>query len=493
MLLLFACVQMPGNDDAETPGPTDAGFRDAAPTDAGPTDTGAPTDTGPTDTGAPTDAGAMDTGAPTDAGAMDTGAPDAGEGAPCTRVLTPADGYAPIESAGAGDVVCLSAGTYQFRVWLRGNGRADAPITIRAQDPAVRPVFDYTSATHDVAGWPGSYQSGDAYRSAWRIEGAYYVLDGIIIQGANNASNQWQINDNTAGLRYLNSTGLTVRNCRLYNNDMGIQGGGSNTLVEATEFDRNGVPNSDQSHNIYILGGDSFELRDSYAHDSVGGQNFHVRARRAVLAYNWFENAGDYEGDMMTEGTTYDPGNTGTQDLILLGNVFVQNPNPGNGTKFITMYNDGGGPNPTFNLRALWNTFVVRDAGGGNAQGIIQFSRSTLAGGQVEFSNNIVTDVRSAVLLGTGAGVAHVFGASNLVAPGSTATGLTASIFASDPGFVDALGGDYALSASSPGARAADVTVMPAPRYRFFARPMPGASLRGAVGARASSAAVGAE
>lgn len=95
-------------------------------------------------------------------------------------------------------------------------------------------MFDYTgwaNNTNWVSGvppFPGSYGVSDAYRSAWRVTGNYYIIDGMIIQHANNsvadgAPNNWF--DNTAGIRYLNSVGMTVRNSLITRNDMGIQGG----------------------------------------------------------------------------------------------------------------------------------------------------------------------------------------------------------------------------------------------------------------------------
>jgi hypothetical protein len=69
------------------------------------------------------------------------------------------------------------------------------------------------------------------------VTGAYYTIDGVVIRGANNEANNWQTVDNTAAIRYLNSNHLTIRNCRLTENDMGVQGGGLETVVEYTGGD----------------------------------------------------------------------------------------------------------------------------------------------------------------------------------------------------------------------------------------------------------------
>lgn len=412
---------------------------------------------------------------------------------PCTVTVTtsdsPAVAYGKIEAATAGQTVCISPGTYQFRVTLAKVGTAGAPIVIRALDPANRPVFDYTSNTHDVTGWPGSYSASDAVRSAWRVTGAYYVIDGIVIQGANNAFSNWAVNDNTAGIRYLNSSNLTIRNSRLYNNDMGVQGGGSNTVIEYTEFDANGNPNTDQSHNIYILGGDNFTLRHSYSHDARGGQNFHVRARNATLAYNWFQNAADYEGDMMTNQTAYDAGNNGLQNLLFVGNVVVQNPTPANESKLITIYNDTGGAGYSMNLYALWNTFVFKEAARSSANtAVIRFSTSTLGSGSVVFSNNVVSAPasRSAIFTDGGGGSVAECGTNNYFPNGSSVSPIINTRFGTDVLFTDAATRDYSLQAGSPASGYASTAVTPQPGSSFGTPPTPGALLFGSMSSRAS-------
>lgn len=402
----------------------------------------------------------------------------------CSITITTADGYQKLEGAKPGQTVCIAPGTYRFRVTLNKRATATKPIIIRALDPHNRPVFDYAGWGAYVDGmppFPGSYSAGDAVRSAWRVTGSYYTIDGIVIKNANNQANGWNIVDNTAGLRYLNSSHLRVKNCLFSNNDMGVQGGGHSTVIEYSEFAANGVPSSDQSHNLYILGGDSFTLRSSYLHDAVGGQNFHVRARKATLSYNWFENAADYEGDMMSNQKSYDSGANGRQKLVFIGNVVVQNRNPGNQNKLIALYNDSGSPKPKMDLTALWNTFVFRDSGLGTAStssAPIQFSKATLAGGKVVFSNNVVAGVgaRSAIITGTGTGKLSFSGRNNFFLTGSRVSKLTKTTFARDPGFVDPAAGDYRLKASSPAAKHAKSSLTPRPSKYFRTPPVAAAN-----------------
>lgn len=414
-------------------------------------------------------------------------------GSTCDIAVTTADSYSKIEAASPGQTVCISPGTYHFRVTLTKAGTASAPIVIRALDPNNRPVFDYTSSTHTVDGWPGSYNSGDAVRSAWRVTGSYYVIDGIIIQGANNASNGWNIYDNTAGIRYLKSTNLTVRNCRLYNNDMGIQGGGSNTVIEYTELDHNGAPATDQSHNLYILGGDNFTLRYSYLHDSVGGQNFHIRARNATVAYNWIQNAAAYEGDMMANQSEYDAGANGIQSMLFIGNVVVQKSDPNNYSKLISLYNQPEAGSMTFNLTVVWNTFVFNEASQTTGSGVVQLVYGTnySTTGNIVFSNNIVAGVnpRSAVIIKPGLGTANISGGNNFFLTGSSVSPLLNTKFASSVLFNS---GAYSLQATSPAFGYASGSVTPTPAWYFVGMPTAGGLVSDKISARTNTSNPGA-
>ncbi len=80
--------------------------------------------------------------------------------------MTTADNWTKLESAKAGDTVEIAPGTYQFRVMLAQQGTAASPITIRAKDPANRPVWDLGGKA--VSAWPGSYTAGDKGAAAGR-------------------------------------------------------------------------------------------------------------------------------------------------------------------------------------------------------------------------------------------------------------------------------------------------------------------------------------
>ncbi|MCK5806612.1 MAG: hypothetical protein KAI66_27535, partial [Lentisphaeria bacterium] len=246
--------------------------------------------------------------------------------------ITSADDWTKIEGAVAGDVVEVAPGTYKFRVMLSKLGTAAQPITIRAKDPMQRPVWDLAGKA--VGAWPGSYTAGDKGRGCWQIKGSHYVISGIVFRNCQDSS--------SAGIRAVNSGPVTVRDCVFEHNTNGITGSSDDFVVEFSEFAHNGKLTSSGSptHNVYIYGG-VFTLRYSYLHDPLEGQNFHVRARKALLEYNWITRPGSYPGDVMSCNSLC--GGSGqnaiTQEMTLRGNVIVQG-TPANGSQLIALFND---------------------------------------------------------------------------------------------------------------------------------------------------------
>lgn len=254
---------------------------------------------------------------------------------------------AKIEGARLGDTVVIGPGVYRFRVYLTRSGSLDRPIIIRASDRANRPVWDLSGKA--IADWTGSYQGVDRGRAIWQITGAHYEISGIVFRNGSDRG----VGDGS-GLRLKSSRQITIRDCLFQFNDNGIQGAGADTLVEFSEFDRNGLSDSlEYSHNIYIHGGD-IAVRFSYIHDPRRGQNLHIRANRATFEYNLIARAKTYMADMMT--CTMPPCDS-DQYLLLRGNVFIQG-NPNNDRQIFAIVNDQKAINAAFHLRMINNTLV---------------------------------------------------------------------------------------------------------------------------------------
>ncbi len=371
--------------------------------------------------------------------------------------VTTNDNWTKIESAQSGDEVVISPGTYAFRVYL--TKAAANTITIRALDPANPPVWDF--GTNFLDNVPGSYTAGDKARGGWQFSGAKnYTISGIVFRNCHN------IATNSAGIRYYSgTTNLYIQNCLFALNDNGLTGGtqDSQATVEFCEFSTNGNPHgslSSPTHNIYIYGG-YLTMRYCYLHDSGQGQNFHIRCRDATLEYNWFARANNYDGDLMTDD---DFSGTGpfTQTLTLRGNLFLQNPFPGNHSQVIAIYNDGGVTNLTMNVRALYNTFV----GANTNSAFVHVSNADGTRMNAEIVNNIIFGTRTPSLVEDAVHGA-VTGANNWLMTNATPGPLTGSIQTASPGFSSPAAKNYTLAAGSPclGAATASVYGLPGKEY----------------------------
>ena len=289
---------------------------------------------------------------------------------------------AKIEGASPGDVVTIGPGTYRFRLYLTAVGSTDRPIVIRARDPSARPVWDLGG--RPVAEWPGSYRAGDRGRGIWQIAGAHYEISDIVFRGGSDRS----IGD-SAGVRLKSASHVSLRNCLFQENDNGLQGAGRATLVEFSEFDRNGLPGArEASHNVYMHGGD-ITVRYSYIHDAIGGQNLHVRANRAIFEYNWIARSRTYLADLMP--CTYPPCDP-DQYLVLRGNVLVSG-TPIGRRQIIGLVNDQAVPGLGLHLTMINNTVI----GGNDSAALVRLVNGDPTRNRVQsvrLINNAVVDVR---------------------------------------------------------------------------------------------------
>ncbi len=355
--------------------------------------------------------------------------------------VTTNDNYSKIENARPGDEVVISSGTYAFRVYLTQQAGPTNPVVIRALDPAHPPVWDFGSTLVENA--PGSYTAGDRGRGGWQFSGAHnYRVSGIVFRHSRTAS------FNSAGIRYYNTTtNLYIKDCVFIQNDNGLTGGtqSSQATVEFCEFNANGNTNASSSaptHNIYVYGGD-LSLRYCYVHDSAQGENFHIRCRNSTLEYNWFSRANNYEGDLMTDDDFSGAGPF-VQEMVLRGNVFVQNPLPGNHSQVVALYNDTGLTNLTLRLRMLYNTYV----GANTNSALVHVSNATGTPMIAEISDNIIYGTKTPVLI-ENAVAASVSGINNWIQTNANAGPLTGSVQSGAPGFRNPSKQDFTLLATS--------------------------------------------
>ena len=377
------------------------------------------------------------------------------------------DALTAMESAEAGDIIEIAPGNYKFRVSLEQQGTAENPIIIRAKDPNNRPVWDFEG--DDPADSPGTLSAGDRGRAAWQIRGegwgsaSHYIISDIIFKGAHMNSGD------SSGIRFLGSPDITVRNCLFEDNDNGIQGYGENILIEFCEFFNNGAPEIlGYSHNIYTHGG-TFIIRYCHIHDPEDGQNFHMRTRDALLAYNLIENAGSYMGDIMTNMVDRNEGEPITQTLTLLGNIIVEKGEPRNDAQIFVTYNDQEWPQTSFRFNLYYNTFI----GNGNINGLIHVTdKPGTVNQEFYLYNNIIYGTPNPLRVDIDSDYTLV--SQNNWWQGTSSDYsddlqyMSNSHFGTNPGFTDLNGGDYTLTSNSPIKNIADETIGQVPTQEYY-------------------------
>jgi Right handed beta helix region len=396
---------------------------------------------------------------PMEAGAVATAAILAVTASAAVINVQPGDSYAKIEAARGGDEVIVAPGTYNFLLHLTAVASASNPIVIHAKDPVHPPVWDFGATLLDIA--PGSYHAGDRGRAAWQFSNASgYRVSGIVFRNCRNSAM------NAAGIRYYyGSTNLWIGGCLFTENDNGLTGGtqASSITVENCEFSSNGnAAASSPTHNLYIYGGD-FTLRYSYLHDAVQAQNFHVRAKTALIEANWIARAKSYEGDLMTDDDYVAGSGAFSQSMLLRGNVFVTGGTAQNTAQIVAIYNDAASGSPlTLSMRALYNTVV---ADGGHAA-FVHVSNADGTAMSAEISDNIIAGTTRPVLIEDTA-AAIVTGTHNWLQTTAIAGPLRQSVQITSPGFASLQ--TYVLAPGSPCIGAADPTVYGLPGREFVA------------------------
>ena len=150
-------------------------------------------------------------------------------------------------------------------------------------------------------------------------------IEGFELRGAHNESH------NGAGVRINQANDVTVRNCTIHSNDMGIMSNGNGTpgsatgqLIENCLIHSNGDhSHPGYNHNLY-LGGTEATMRGCEVHSSLTGHNFKSRAHRNIVIGCYIHDSANREFDLVDgKGDTDRPGS----DAILIGNVIVKDPN----------------------------------------------------------------------------------------------------------------------------------------------------------------------
>ena len=208
------------------------------------------------------------------------------------------------------------------------------------------------------------------------------LLEGFELSGAHNQS------DNGAGVRINGANNITIRDCEIHGNDMGIMSGGrpqeaasqriENCLIRDNGSDRD----PGQNHNLY-LGGASVTLTGCEVRGSLTGHNVKSRAHYTRVEYSYIHDSANREFDLVdAKGATDLP----ESHAVLLGNLIVKaSPCPGNRTVIHFGQDGGAGHNGTLHL--IHNTIITPY--------IAPIVELSAPGARAHFVNNIVWNAGS--------------------------------------------------------------------------------------------------
>lgn len=149
------------------------------------------------------------------------------------------------------------------------------------------------------------------------------TLEGFELFGAHNSSH------NGAGVRINQANHVTIRNCEIHHNDMGIMSNGDGTTkagaaqrIEHCLIHHNGdFAHPGYNHNLY-LGGTSVTLSFCEIHSSLTGHNVKSRAHHTRVEYSYIHHSSNREFDLVDAADTERAGS----HAVLVGNIIVKDP-----------------------------------------------------------------------------------------------------------------------------------------------------------------------
>jgi len=181
------------------------------------------------------------------------------------------------------------------------------------------------------------------------------VLEGFELFGARGEDH------NGSGVRIVYANRVTIRDCEIHHNDMGIMSSGDGTahsaadqLIERCTIHHNGTTkNPGYNHNLY-LAGTSATVRSCDIHSSVTGHNLKSRCHKTRVETCYIHHSSNREFDLVDGKRTGLP----DSDAILIGNVIVKDPDCA-GNRAVIHFGQDGGRKHTGTVRVSFNTIVT--------------------------------------------------------------------------------------------------------------------------------------
>ena len=274
------------------------------------------------------------------------------------------------------------------------------------------------------------------------------VIEGFDISGAMNRSY------NGAGVRINQANNITIVNCEIHHNAMGIMSNGDGTtrrganqrIINCIIHSNGDSRRPGYNHNLY-LGGTSVTLRGCEVHSSVTGHNIKSRAHNTRVEYSYIHDSANREFDLVD---SKDTGAVGS-DAVLIGNIIAK-ARGCKGNKTVIHFGQDGGRRHRGTLYMIHNTIVTP-----YISPVVDLSA---LGTRLHLVGNIISDggikQRGQVLANArnGAKIKNVAGTSNWFSGGFSrlkSTGLGRGNVVGTIGmklFVDSRQGDYRLKKS---------------------------------------------
>ncbi|MHB8897855.1 MAG: hypothetical protein ACYC6Y_03810 [Thermoguttaceae bacterium] len=181
------------------------------------------------------------------------------------------------------------------------------------------------------------------------------LLEGFELTGAHNGSH------NGAGVRINQANHVTVRNCNIHDNDMGIMSGGDGNPERAVDqriehclIHHNGsLEDPGFNHNLY-LGGTSVALRFCEVHHSLTGHNVKSRAHLTRVEYCYIHDSANREFDLVDGKDTERP----ESHALILGCVIAKDPQA-RGNRTVIHFGQDGGHEHDGTVTLAFNTIVT--------------------------------------------------------------------------------------------------------------------------------------
>jgi len=324
-----------------------------------------------------------------------------------------------------GDVVELHPGTHRGGWMVHDSGTALRPLVIRGVG-AERPLLDASGQLLDGV--------GATARAVLQLHGSNVVVEHLTISNGRNGRN-------AAGIRCVDARAITIRDCRIFDCDQGIDAVADRVLITGNDVGPIGTAGNDGYCHLLHLGGGAAMVRGNLLHDATYGQALMSANRSLVLEANRISGCADGEISFLDLGRD--------RSIAMRGNLLIGRPRErGNHVRMIELHGPFGG-----DLLLEHNTLVAADPR-------VLFLLDERSPMRVSANGNLFTGSRQVAQSG-----ARVSGRSNqfpsdALVPSGLSGNLTAP--ANDAGFVDPTGGDYRLRHDAAGFGRATTSSFPA-------------------------------